>query len=280
MDPLVFSRSSDYEYVKMLLPCVVMFVLVCIQLLNFCIIINCVNYPRAGNCWYDHIVTPCVEQVFDDIFKNYESKDKTEKAYIVFKHYKSSPFYTMWLFFLLLSLAGIAFIQFWNDFLLKEPYTCSTNPTLACFSASPSTYEEKLNCSNMSYLEENNITSVVCYKFVYQLGHATGSAVGVVTMNALIMCFKQFGLLHLSRCCKAPITIAIQFAAGLLIIGATTVLYILQLLSSTSLDSWYPFIRTYFNGYIIAASALSFPWLSFKKIDDDEANTNQYDPIP
>ena len=277
MEPLVFSRSSDYEYVKMLLPCVVMFVLVCIQLLTFCMFINRVKYPSADNCWNDHIVTPCVEQVFDDIFKVYESKGKTEKAYIVFKHYKSSPFYTMWLFFLLLSLAAIAFIQFWNDFLLEESYTCSTNPTLACFSASPSTYEEKLDCSNMSYLEENNITAVVCFKFVYQLGHAAGAAVGVVTMNALIMCFIQFGLLHLSQCCKAPITIAIQFAAALLTIGATTVLYLLQQSYSTSLHSWYPFIRTYFNGYIIAVATLSFPWFSFKKInDDDEANTIQY----
>lgn len=87
MEPLVFSRSSDYEYVKMLLPCVVMFVLVCIQWLTFCMFIK---YPSAGNCWRDHIVTPCVEQVFDDIFKVYESKDKTEKAYMVFKHYKSA----------------------------------------------------------------------------------------------------------------------------------------------------------------------------------------------
>ena len=161
MEPLVFSRSSDYEYFKILLPCVAIFVLVCIQWLTFCMFINRIKYPRAGNCWHDHIVTPCVEQVFDGIFKVYESKDKTEKAYIVFKHYKSSPFYTMWLFFLLLSLAAIAFTQFWNDFLLEESYTCSTNPTLACFSASPSTYEDKstyyedkLDCSNMSYLEE------------------------------------------------------------------------------------------------------------------------------
>ena len=182
----------------MLLPCVVMFVLVCIQCLTFCMFISCVNYPRAANCWNDHIVTPSVEQVFDGIFRVYESKDKTEKAYIVFKHYKSSPFYTMWLFFLLLSLAAIAFTQFWNDFLLEESYTCSTNPTLACFSGSHSTYEEKLDCSNMSYLEENNITSVVCYKFVYQLGHATGAAVGVALQLSLL------NLLQLRReaCCR------------------------------------------------------------------------------
>lgn len=198
--------------------------------------INCCKWlVHRIDRWHDKFVTPCVEKVFDNILKVHESENEKEKAYVVFKCYKSPRFYITWLFIILTNLAGIAFVQFWNYFLLEESYICSNNPTLACFSASPSTYQQKLDCSNMSYLEENNITTVVCYKFVFRLGRATGSAVGIVSTSVIIMCLIQLLLLKIwdhckgRDCFKGCITMfLIKLVVALLIMTHSVVLYIFQ----------------------------------------------------
>lgn len=130
----------------------------------------------------------------------------------------------------------------------------------------------------MSYLEENNITAVVCYKFVYQLGQATGSAVGIVSISAIIIYCIQAGLLKIKDYCKVLITIVIQLTVALLIVGATTALYILQTSSSTNFDLWSPFVKTVGIGYTFVTATILFPWCAFKKIDNSQINT--YTPIP
>ena len=292
MKPLVFSISSDYVRAQILLPTLFFLLLYIFQWFTIITSLNCckaiitsINYCKWLDYWldywYDKVVTPCVEKVFDNILKVYESENKKEKAYVVFKCYKSPRFYISWLFIILTNLAGIAFVQFWNDFLLEESNICSTNPTLACFSATPSTYQQKLDCSNMSYLEENNITAVVCYKFVYQLGQATGSAVGIVSTSVIIVYLIQVVLLKISHCCKGCITvygcitmILIQLTVALSIVGVTTVLYILQTSSSTSFDTWSPAVKTFGIGYTFATATVFFPSCAFKNINDSEIKIN------
>lgn len=274
MLPVVYSKSIEYVAVQTSPPGLFFLFLFICQCLTIITSVNCCKWL---DCWHDKVVTRCVTKVFDNILKVYESENEKEKAYVVFKYYKSPRFYISWLFLILTNLAGIAFVQFWNDFLLEESNICSTNPTLACFSATHSTYQQKLDCSNMSYLEENNITAVVCYKFVYQLGHATGSAVGVVSISVIITYFIQAGLLKIKERCKVLITILIQLTVALLIVGATIALYILQTSSSTNFDWWSPFVKTVGIGQTFVTATIYFPWCAFKKIDDSQINT--YKPL-
>ena len=47
-----------------------------------------------------------------------------------------------------------------------------------------STYQE-VNCLNTSQLEE--ATSIICYKYVFNLGHAAASAIGIISATGLII---------------------------------------------------------------------------------------------
>ena len=305
MQPLVSSINNDYVRAQTLPPALLFIFLYIFQWFTIITFFKCltsINCCKWLDCWidfwHDKVITPCVEKVFDNILKVHESENEKEKAYVVFKYYKSPRFYISWLFIILTNLAGIAFVQFWNDFLLEESYICSNNPTLACFSASPSTYQQKLDCSNMSYLEENNITSVVCYKYVFSLGQATGSAVGIVSTSVIIVCLIQVLLLKILDCCKGRdcctgcfTMMVIQLAVALLIVGATIGLYNLQTSSSTSFDNWSPFVKTFGIGYTFATATVFFPSCTFKNINDPKINdegtpfndsekNDGYTPIP
>ena len=103
MLPVVYSSSSDYIAVQVLLPSIVLLVLLFFFL--FLTTITCFFRRKLRDSWYDNVATPCVKKVFGDILKVYESENE-EKVYVVFKCYKSPQFYINWLFLILLNLAG------------------------------------------------------------------------------------------------------------------------------------------------------------------------------
>ena len=57
----------------------------------------------------------------------------------------------------------------------------------------------QLDCSNTSYLKNNEIDSVVYFNFVFSLGSATGSALGTISTIVLIICPIQLILLKVSN---------------------------------------------------------------------------------
>ena len=91
----------------------------------------------------------------------------------------------------------------------------------------------RLDCSDTNYLKANNITSVICYRFVFRLGTATGSALGLATAIVLatyiinlFMTLVLELLLKLyekneNKCCKASIIIFIML---LRIVFAATIM--------------------------------------------------------
>ena len=86
---------------------------------------------------------------------------------------------------IVLSQIGLAGGSFWYKFLFEKSYAiCSTNTNFACFSMQPNITTPRLDCSNTSYLQENNITSVICYRYAYDLNTATGAALTTIVFNA------------------------------------------------------------------------------------------------
>ena len=92
--------------------------------------------------------------------------------------------YTHVLYSMALTLIGVALIQFWDDFLIEESHTCSTNPDMDT---------PRLNCSNTDF------TSVICYRFVFRIGSAAASVLGVVTVTGLTMNFINFVFVKISK---------------------------------------------------------------------------------
>ena len=182
-----------------------------------------------------------------------------------------------------LSVIGVAGVVFWDIYLYEESNICSTNPDLVCFPAYPNMTTLRLDCSDTTYLEDNNITSVICYKLVYKLGIASGSALGIVTAYALLFAVITLILLKVSNGSgwnkrRALITVALQIITVATSLGIA--IYFI----------FFPAIKLYTNekqiikaltiGYIyytVIYSTALFPWWSFRKIKDDESDNNEED---
>ena len=134
-----------------------------------------------------HMAGFFVEHVFSVMLKSYIDKDGN-KVYTIL-NYKVPRIYIFGLFIMVLNLLEVAPMQFWDDFLFEETHGCTTDQTLNCFPKHPNKTTQRLDWSNTSYLEDNNITSVICYRLVFSLGAAIGSALGIVTTTALIIYF-------------------------------------------------------------------------------------------
>ena len=81
-----------------------------------------------------YVTEPAMEHFFSSILKHHIDENG-EKVYIVL-NYKAPREYTIELFMYMIQLTGLALAQFWDDFLLEESYTCSPNPSIACFRTS------------------------------------------------------------------------------------------------------------------------------------------------
>ena len=218
---------------------------------------------------------PLVRFVFGSVLKEHNNENG-EKEYTIFNS-KAPQCYKTLLFSNVLQLLGIALMQFWDTFLLEESRICTNDPSLACFPATSyiSLDIPRLDCSNTSYLEENKITSFNCYRFVFKLGPATGSAVGIVTTTTFIIKYiVPLMLLKLPKESKCRIfsTILIQVLLAMVTLLLTGFMAYLRYSISYSLLELLNAIRYLPIGCIILIN-IWFPWWKFEMKKDNKAET-------
>ena len=222
--------------------------------------------------WFTPGLTPIVEPVFSFMLKSY-----TGKKINSILNYKVPEEHILGLLIIVLNLFQVAFSQFLDNFFFKETHGCTADTTLDCFPSNAALDTQRLDCYNTSYLMENNITSVICYRLVLNLGTATGSALGTVTTTALIIYLLALLILKVSngKCnhiCRALSTISIKIFLAIVIIFVTIVLSIDQHeTTSTKLKRAILITRNYIVGYAILYSTLFFPWCQFEKIKEDKS---------
>ena len=126
-----------------------------------------------------------IELIFGTFLKKTNSEGEEEKFIVL--GYEVSPIEMSWLFIIMAQASLLAFAQFWGDFLLEVSSSCSADFFQDCFytTALNTTnfllpYQE-LNCSNTSQVEE--ATSIICYKYVFNTGHAAASAIGIISAS-------------------------------------------------------------------------------------------------
>ena len=150
----------------------------------FLSICKCFKQTRLGQWYLNNFITTIVEHSYGNIPEKPKDEEEKEKTYIVF-NFKVPISIKYWLYSTLVNVSGIAFVQFWDDFMLEESFSCSMDPNTVCFSLDLP--HHKLNCSNM----DDNITSVICYKFVFKLGSALGSSLGLISSIGLVIAPAQ-----------------------------------------------------------------------------------------
>ena len=228
-------------------------------------------------CDCSHIRDKVIERVFDKFLKTYRGQGE-EKVYIVLE-YKAPSSYTNLLFLSFILLIVNAVMQFWDDFLLAESFGCTTRGFTCCYEANQIISTPRLDCSNTSHLEQNNITSVICYRFVFKLGTATGSAIAVVATTALILFAITWGFMKLSKGtgatkCRKVLTISAQFIAVSIVLLSTAFLCYNKAVSYP--DSWIAIAskisEVYPTGITIAIYIILFPWWRFE-------TEGEYQPI-
>ena len=250
------------------------------------------KHPNVRCCidWFTRtVIEPIIECVFSAMLKKSPNEDgKQDEVYTIF-NYKVPEVYKLHLFVVILNLVGVALIQFVDDFVFEESYICNTDPDLACFRKFPKMSTPRLDCSNSSYFEENNITSVICYRFALRLGQATGSALGLVVTTALIFYPINYILIGLSQTllmkyfkktrkapfpcivhvCLCPAIIPIQILFAFVIVGLAVVLtYYQYQICTTSGQIVTVITKNCCITYTVAYSTIWFPWWSFTKKDE------------
>ena len=219
--------------------------------------------------WFVDITT---NNAFGKILK--KQKDGVNNKYIttVFG-FKASRIYIYWLFGYLVQVSGAVFLVFWDDFLLEESNDCKPNDIdLTCFSSDASSSDLPLNCSDTHYLEENNITSFTCFKFVFNIGKASGSAVGIFTIANIIVTIITWITLHVSngKWYRRLCTYLMQCA---LLAASAALFYVFLLAVPSTLIELLERLH-YSTLKIIAVFAILFyciviPWFACEKIKDD-----------
>ena len=227
---------------------------------------------------------PVVQFVFGSVLEEHIDEDG-ERAYTIF-NYKAPRWYKAFLFSNVLQLIGIALMQFWDNFLLEESRICTTDPNLACFPSNPTLTTPRLDCTNTTFIEKNNITSFSCYRFVFKLGPATGSAVGIVTTTAFIIKYIiPYFLLKMSKGtsgskCKKCSTIVMQIVLSLLAALLTSLMAYLRYAISYSPLELLNAIRYLPIGYVIASNIIFVPWFKFKQIEAETEDEDEYRVTP
>ena len=211
-----------------------------------------------------------MEHVFDRILKKHSSQEEGN-VYIVLD-YQAPHNYTNLLFFTFVCVIVNAIAHFWDDFLFEESYDCSTKSFICCYRPNQIS-SSHLDCSNINYLNNNNITSVICYRFVFRLGTATGSALGIVgtiamTIFAITWCILKISKGSRATQCRAMLTLFFQVTTTLIVLAATMLLFLSKMIvnfNTISLFKGYPIT------ILIIVYIVSFPWKAFKKNDWDES---------
>ena len=200
-------------------------------------------------------------------------RDRNGKTVYTILDYKVSKRYKVMMMATALSLIGVAGGLFWYQFLFEKSHICSTDPDLACFPAQPNLTTPLLDCSDTSYLEiNNNITSVICYRYAYNPGTAIGAALGLTAVNALFTIIINLLLLKVSNGsewtkCRAVLTVVIQLTTVTILAACIAILSYLTLKGIS--ETIQLLIRITIQScliYPLVYSTVLFPWWSFKNI--------------
>ena len=217
-----------------------------------------------------------IKHIFSTMLNNYI--DKSGKQIYTILNYKVPERYKVMMLAMMFSMTGAGGLIFWDIYLFEDSYTCSTDPDLACFPAQPNITTPRLDCSNTSFLEDRNISSIICYRLVYKLGQATGGALGIITTNVLFIVVITVLLLKVSSGSewnkrRAMLTIAIQITIVVITLVVTVSICFLPGPKTTTLEKL--IIRLMLNlsfHYTILYSTVLFPWWSFSTINDKDDN--------
>ena len=228
-----------------------------------------------------------IKHVFSSVLN--KQRNRNGKTVYTILDYKVPKSYKVIMLAIALSLIGVAGKTFWNVYLFEKSYICGTDPKLACFPAQPNLTTPRLDCSDIAYLEDNNITSIICYRYIYNLSGATGAALGIIVIDALFIIIGTVILLKLSNGsewikCRAVLTVSFQITIVALIAVYIAVLaYVFPTTGNYTIEIQVLFItENAFTLYTILYSTVLFPWWSFKKMKDkkedgdDEGSNGEY----
>ena len=227
-----------------------------------------------------HCITQfLIENVFSIMLNKRIYRDDKEVCTIL--NYRVPDRYKVLMLAMVLTLMGVAWVLFWDIFLFQETHYCSTDPDLACFPAYPNMTTSRLDCSDTSYLEVNNITSVICYRLVFRLSLSTGAAFGEVTTITMINVTITLLLLKVSNGSgwnkhRAVLTIAIQIITVAIAVGAAIAIYVVDRSTSSVEIQAIRIVRDSSVTYTVIYSTVLFPWWSFKKMKDNENEEDYY----
>ena len=243
---------------------------------------NCINCFFNKEFWdkqrLQDKIDSLVERVFDRILEKHCNQGE-RKVYKVLK-YRAPHFYIRVLFLTFLMLIISAISEFWNQFLFEESNICTNDKYTCCYDANQY-YPQRLDCSNSSYLKTNNVTSIICYKFAFRLGTATGSTIGLVTSCVLGLFIITWCLLKISKGTRATnrrkaFTILVQICLLLLVFMFTSLILHYRFTSHggaiyglISKEFMIAFVGSVLFNYIIL-----FPWSKFEKIQENEDYEN------
>ena len=233
-----------------------------------------VQNTRLGK-WYLDKTSAVTQLAFGSFLKktrnpNNEEENEEEKAFTVFGH-EANLKEMRWLFIILVQATLLAFAQFWDEFLLEESYSCSTHPRVHCFSRFSVLSGQLTNCSDI----DTSDTGIICYKYVFNIGHAAASAIGIMSATGLIIyfvCLLFLKVLNGIRSHKCLIT-CIKLLAAAEILIFCLVLAILQIIDGESAPDFATVRSSYKTltmSFMIVSSIVSFPWNKFREIEYEE----------
>ena len=184
-----------------------------------------------------------------------------------------------WLFIILVQATLLATAQFWDEFLLEESYSCRTHPNLHCFSTTfLSLSGQPMNCSNIN-TSDTGILVTLCYKYVFNTGHAAASAIGILSATGLIIYIVCLVFLKVSDGIRSHkwLIICLKLAVVEMVIFCQVLFFLKTNHSTTaSADSaeYYAigrsFCKTLSMSFMIVSSILSFPLNKFMKSEYEE----------
>ena len=230
------TKICSYPFVILLFDSLLGLVIYVVLTLSSIILpcVLCCKHTKVGK-WILNWTETVVEHVFDNVLEKHRSKEG-ENIYTVSNYKAPRAIYTTILSILLIQMVAVAAIQFCDDFFIEESHKCTTNGITCCY-ISDLRSGQHLNCSSKNYSENKSIT---CYRFVSNLGTATGNALGVVTTTALVIYLLTLLLLKVStgkrattrrKCC----TITIQIIVALSTVCLTVFFCWLKFVSYSSL---------------------------------------------
>ena len=279
---LIVFMCQDYTcyfWIKNL-PVLIATELVCfITVLLLILYSKCVRNTR-GKKWCLNKTSAVTQLVFYNFLKkkrdliNVEEEEEEEeenKVFIIFG-YEVSLKEMRWLFIILLQATLLAFAQFWDEFLLQESYLCSTHPNIHCFSTTSSLSGQLTNCSD---IDTSDTGAIVCYQYVFNIGHAAASAIGIISATGLIIYIVSLVFLKILdgiRSHKRLITCMKLLAVAEIVIF-WQVLAFLQMIVDifyTTPVATRSFCKTLTMSIMIVSSILSFPWNKFRKSEYEQ----------